>query len=361
MKTNRIQSVGTTLLILLFLCTNLLWAENQEAVRKKEYNQSFAVSPNNKLLVDSKYGNITIAHWKKDEVAFRVVVEAKARNEKQVQDVLERIQITLKKEGNTIMGFTDIRSSFDNFSGNFSINYYISMPSWLNMTLEQKYGNIQLPKTDNKGVCNIALKYGKIEAGNFTQVLNLEAKYSNVTLGSLKENGNLDLAYCDNVRIDDSQVLNINSKYSNLELGKIHVVNLDKKYGQLYAKDIYSLNVGSIKYSTVKVDRLGWNLDCLYLGYSNIDVMSVYPTDKELNIEVKSHYGNLYVGMPEKASFKVEATDIEYGDCDVSRQFNATHREKHDDSCYYEINNGHNGSIKFNGDGYGKLSIGVSE
>ena len=62
-------------------------------------------------------------------------------------------------------------------------------------------------------------------------------------------------------------------------------------------------------------------------------------------------------GLP----FKVKADDIAYGDCDVSRRFKDTHREKHDDSDYYEINNGRNGSIEFDGGGYGKLTIGVSE
>lgn len=35
MKTRKLQSVGTALLLMLFLCTNLLWAENQEITRKK--------------------------------------------------------------------------------------------------------------------------------------------------------------------------------------------------------------------------------------------------------------------------------------------------------------------------------------
>ena len=54
MKTRKLQSVGTTLLLMLFLCTNLLWAEDQEIARKKEYTQSFAARPDNNLFLDSK-------------------------------------------------------------------------------------------------------------------------------------------------------------------------------------------------------------------------------------------------------------------------------------------------------------------
>lgn len=358
MMTTRLQSFGTVLLLMLFLSTHLIWATNQEVVRKKEYNQSFAVSPINKLLIDSKYGNITLSHWSKDEVAFRVVVEVKTRNERQAQEALERIDVSLKKEGNTVMGLTELRTSFGNFNGNYSINYYVSMPSWLNMELDQKYGNIQMPGI-NKGDCNITLKYGNLTAGDFVHQLNLDAKYSNLKIGGVKEAGNLVIAYGGEVKVGNARVLNISSKYSNIELGKVEVVNIDKKYGQLYIEDVESLNASAIRYSTVKIGKLGWNLACMGLDYSDIDVQEIYFSQRPINIEVEAKFGNLYVGLPEKAAFTVDARDIEYGDCDLSRSFRATKNEKHSDSEYYEVNGGGDGAIKFDGGGYGKLAVGV--
>ena len=356
MKTRKLQSVGTALLLMLFLCTNLLWAENQEITRKKEYSQSFAARPDNNLFLSSKYGNITITHWKKDEVAFRVVVESKARNEQQAQRILERVQIILKKEDKTIMGLTEVCSITEFNNANFSINYYISMPSWMTTNIEQKYGNIQMPEL-NKGLCSIEIKYGNLEAGNFTQPLQLNAKYSNVTLGYLA-GGNLDLAYSGSASVDGADELTIDRKYSNHQVNKIGDLTIKNKYGQLRIKEVNTLNA-SIKYSEVKIDYLERKLDCESLDYSNIDITKA---DAKFDyIAVDSQYGNLYVGLPASASFKVKADDIAYGDCDVSRRFKDTHREKHDDSDYYEINNGRNGRIEFDGGGYGKLVIGVSE
>ena len=356
MKTRKLQSVGTTLLLMLFLCTNLLWAEDQEIARKKEYTQSFAARPDNNLFLDSKYGNITITHWKKDEVAFRVVVESKARSEQQAQKILERVRITLKKEGKTIMGLTEVRSATEFNNANFSINYYISMPSWMTTNIEQKYGNIQMPES-NKGLCTIEIKYGNLEAGSFTQPLQLNAKYSNVTLGFLA-GGKLVEAYSGKASVDGAEELAIDSKYSNLQINKIGTLTIKNKYGQLSIKEVNTLNA-SIKYSEAKVGYLERRLNCESLDYSNIDITKA---DAKFDyIEVDSQFGNLYVGLPLNASFKVKADDIAYGDCDVSRRFKDTHREKHDDSDYYEINNGRNGSIEFDGGGYGKLTIGVSE
>ena len=354
MKTRKLQSVGTALLLMLFLCTNLLWAENQEITRKKEYSQSFAARPDNNLFLSSKYGNITITHWKKDEVAFRVVVESKARNEQQAQRILERVQIILKKEDKTIMGLTEVRSITEFNNANFSINYYISMPSWMTTNIEQKYGNIQMPEL-NKGLCSIEIKYGNLEAGNFTQPLQLNAKYSNVTLGYLA-GGNLDLAYSGKASVDGAEELAIDSKYSNLEIGEVGTLNLDKKYGQINIGKVNTLDL-DMKYSNMTVNQLERKLACTELGYGNLDIAHVAPTFASIRVE--SHYGNLYLGIPLKASFKLKAEDMEYGDCEISSKFNKTHYEVHDDSAYYEVNHGRDGVIEFDGGGYGNITVGA--
>ena len=48
------------------------------------------------------------------------------QSEQQAQKILERVRITLKKEGKTIMGLTEVRSATEFNNANFSINYYIS-------------------------------------------------------------------------------------------------------------------------------------------------------------------------------------------------------------------------------------------
>ena len=204
MRTIQHNNTWSLLLLLLFVCTNFAWAEPQEAVRKKEFNQSYAARPGNQLAIENKYGNITITHWQKDEIAIRVVVEAKARSEAQAQQMLERIDITIKKSGNVVLGATEIHSSSNN--GSFSVNYYVSMPTWIDLDLHQKYGNILLPKENNKGKCLLEVKYGNIEGGTFTQPLEVEAKYSNVKLGTLTS-ANLTLGYSGKTIIEKAEEL----------------------------------------------------------------------------------------------------------------------------------------------------------
>lgn len=355
MRTIQHNNTWSLLLLLLFVCTNFAWAEPQETVRKKEFNQSYAARPGNQLAIENKYGNITITHWQKDEIAIRVVVEAKARSEAQAQQMLERIDVTIKKSGNVVLGATEIHSSSNN--GSFSVNYYVSMPTWIDLDLHQKYGNILLPKENNKGKCLLEVKYGNIEGGTFTQPLEVEAKYSNVKLGTLAS-ANLTLGYSGKTIIEKAEELTIDSKYSNLEIGEVGTLNLDKKYGQINIGKVNTLDL-DMKYSNMTVNQLERKLACTELGYGNLDIAHVAPTFA--SIKVESHYGNLYLGIPLKASFKLTAEDLEYGDCDFSQKFHKTHYEVHDDSAYYEVNHGRDGVIEFDGGGYGNITVGALE
>ena len=350
------HNTWSLLFLMLFICTNFAWGEPQEAIRKKEFNQSYAARPGNQLAIENKYGNITITHWQKDEIAIRVVVEAKARSEAQAQKMLERIDITLKKSGSVVLGATEIHAS-DGNNGSFSINYYVSMPTWIDLNLHQKYGNILLPKENNKGKCLLEVKYGNIEGGTFTQPLEVEAKYSNVSLGKLTT-GNLLLGYSGKTTIAQAENLHIDSKYSNLEIGEVGTLMLDKKYGQIHIRKVNNLQV-DMKYSNMTVEQLDRQLTCTELGYGNLDITKVASTFA--SIEVESHYGNLYLGIPLKASFKLKAEDMEYGDCEISSKFNKTHYEVNDDSAYYEVNHGRDGVIEFDGGGYGHITVGALE
>ena len=68
-------------------------AAEPDELNKKEYEKSFPANKSDELFISNKYGGITITHWDKAEVAFRVVVEVKSRNEQDNKRNLDRIKI----------------------------------------------------------------------------------------------------------------------------------------------------------------------------------------------------------------------------------------------------------------------------
>lgn len=170
MNTTHVKlSPAVLLTFVLLLCNLSAIARPQEKIKKKEISQSYSVSAGDRLQVENRYGNITVTHWNQNTVAIRVEVECKARSEERAQENLDRIQIETKKIGGIVSAVTTIKKEMNSNSNNESmtINYYIQMPPKLAADLNQKYGNINLP-SDNNGNMDIHVKYGNLNAGNFT-------------------------------------------------------------------------------------------------------------------------------------------------------------------------------------------------
>lgn len=347
--------VRSYLLAILILTSSLsAWAKQQESIKKKEYNKTFSASQSDRLEVDNRFGNITITHWNKNEVAIRVEVEAKARTQERAQASIDRVQVEMSKQGNIISAITTLQQQNWNGGNNehFSINYYINIPSKLTIDLTQKYGNINLPDNNN-GVCNLHVKYGNINAGNFTANLEVNAQYGNVELGNVKE-AYFDLSYCGNNSIKSGMRLDIDSKYSNLSLGDITKLNLESKYGNLKAQSLDKADL-DIKYSEVTIDLMKTELIVSSLDYSTMTIRELSPNFRVVNAE--SRYGNLNIYIDPKASFNIIAENMKYGNYSI-KGFNVTKQEVEDKNNYRsQINGGSNRRIEFYGNKYGNLNI----
>ncbi len=231
MNTTHVKSSSVLLLTFVWLLCNLsAIASPQESVKKKEISQSYSVSSGDRLLVENRYGNITVTHWNKNEVAIRVEIECKARNDGRAQENLDRSQIEAKKQGGILSAITPKQREMNGNSNNESMTicYYIQMPSKLAADLSQKYGNINLP-SENNGNLDIHVKYGNLNAGNFNANANIEAKYGNIEVGNL-QNAQLDLGYVGTAKIQDAKELTIESKYSNLDMRDIRTLHMETKY-----------------------------------------------------------------------------------------------------------------------------------
>ena len=76
MNTKQLKSRSLLLLaVLLIASTAISWGAKPESIKKKEISKSFDVSLSDLLMTDNRYGNTTITHWNKNEVAIRVEIK----------------------------------------------------------------------------------------------------------------------------------------------------------------------------------------------------------------------------------------------------------------------------------------------
>jgi len=340
--------------ILLFLGTFYASAEEFGAASEKEreVSKTFQVSLSDKLNIENRYGNITVTHWNKNEIAIKVVIEAKANNDRRAEELLDYVSISLDKTGNTVSGITSMK----NFGGTknnerLTVNYYISKPSKVQPYFEQRYGNVNLPR-ENDAKTTLEVKYGNINGGNFSEDLQVECSYGNVEVGNLNE-AYMELAYCGNVKIENGKVITLESRYSNGKVSDVEQLNLEISYGNFNIGNAGIVNLES-KYSNLDIKRLEKHL-YVEFSYGNINVKDVSSTLNEIKAE--SRYGNLNITMPTSMAFEVIAKDMKYANYNISDRFNV-HTSKNQHDFHSKINNGHSSrKIYFMGNNYGNLTI----
>lgn len=325
-----------------------------ESVKKKVISKSFDVSEGDVLTTSNRYGNTTVTYWDIREVSVRVEIEVKSRNDATSQAMIDRVQIELKKDGNTVSATTSLSENvhFQNFKGNFSINYYINMPPKMDMNLAQKYGNISLPEK-NEGKCSLDVKYGNLKAGSFTRPLDVKVKYGDMNIDDAEE-AVLDLGYCGTASIGNTQRLEIDSKYSDLKIGRCGELSLENKYGDI---NIKSLTKGEmdIKYGDTTIGSVEEALSVGELAYSDLLIWKLASDFKTLDVDAR--YGNLSVGIEPKTEFEVIAENMKYGKVEVDG-FNITRTVKEDKTDHrYEINGGGKKTIRFDGNNYSNIRV----
>lgn len=320
--------------------------------KRKEVNHSFKVDNNSRLQIENKYGSITITHWNKKEVAIRVEIICKSNNEREAQEAIDGITIEASKLGDLISAETNIRQTTMN-NQSLNINYYLQMPASLKSELSQKYGNIHLPEKDNHEM-EIEMKYSNLQAGDFVAPLSLEAKYSNIELGKLKE-AELDIAYAGRASIEKAQKLEMESRYSSTKIGEVKYLNLNSKYDNISINQIDKLTM-ELAYSEATIGSLCEELEAEELSYSKMTINSLSPSFKQFNVDAR--YGNVVVKLPTKASFRVIAENMKYSKCNIKDfKTEQTSSDKSNHSYIYEVNGGKQPTIYFNGNNYSNLKI----
>lgn len=350
MKSPRMKMIWTIALCLFSLAT-VMHAETWEAVKTKVINQSFSVNKTSLLAVDNRYGNITLSHWNKSEVAIRVEIEVAASRDKSAQQSLDRVKIDIRQSGDKISAVTSFTDNSNFRNQRLTINYFISIPSTMKLELNQKYGDIILPEK-NDGESLLTVKYGNIHGGNFTKSLNLDAKYSNVSLLDLN-NATLSLGYCGDAKVGSSKQLDVDSKYSTLQIGDADVLSVSMKYGNLQAGEVRQAAL-SIKYSDASINVLKEELAVESLDYSNLKIRELNPIFKR--VTASSRYGTLEIHIDPRASFKIDAESM--GDnLSIQGLKETKHSVESKSDHYVEINGGASRKINFYGNKYSTLRV----
>lgn len=308
------MKIKIQLLSLLLLCCNLAICNTQPNARsERKITRTFSVGNNALLKVDSRYGDIKVMNWDKNEIMIDVHIKAEAEREENAKALADRVDIKLLQTGNTVSAVTALRKmkEFDGDS-RLSIYYTICMPSTVTMDFKQQYGKIRIGDTPNPFTCD--LQYGDLVADALSAASNqIICAYSNV-------------------KINTVNTLSLKTSYSKVSINTARKLHTESQYDNYLLGTISQLDVQSGDYGNFTISQLTSTLNIPGIRYGSIQVSATSPELK--NILIKAQYTGLRVKLNNEDTFTANLS-TSFGHIKVGNTFNTFRLKNQEDefSC----------------------------
>jgi len=308
-------------LVFLFIIITGITVNAGEDKYSKDLHKEYETNDQTHLQITNKYGDVEITNWQKNMIVIDVKITVDHRKEEKAKELLEYITVDFSMDGNTISAVTNIDDkfnksgwffNFDSDNKEFSIDYDIKMPKQLQLTMENKYGNVFIDEVTGKA--DITIKYGNLKANKILR-------------GNTKPLSHVYLAYSDGA-IEEADWLKLSLKYSKMELEKSTAVIAVTKYSKFYNDQISSIvaeskydhyYLGQIsnlvveaKYTDFKIDELKKKLD-IETKYGDVEIDYIPKSFEEIRVDNK--YGHIDIKIDDNASYNLKG-EAEYGDID---------------------------------------------
>ncbi|HVN58559.1 MAG TPA: hypothetical protein VMT63_09700 [Bacteroidales bacterium] len=328
----------TTLAILFVIITDL--AAGQPVTEKRTFRKGVRVNREMTLEVTNKYGTIHILPSSNDSLNITAEIEASGQNHEKIRKMLEGINVSITEGNYSIIARTEFTQSinmiFEEFKGltkkfiqydsRVQINYSISAPSYLNMRIENKYGDVYME--DCSGSLSLTLSNGSFKAGTLQKLHDLNMSFCDATITGV-DDASIDADFSE-VSVGDAASLKINSISSKFELRHAGKISTDSKRDKFYIGTLSSLK-GESYFTDFRIEKLEGDLDIstkygsltadmveksfrgatINSGYSDITIN--FDPSISYNLEIRHKNTTLY--LPEKnASLEKKTVSEENGE-----------------------------------------------
>jgi hypothetical protein len=301
-------------LLAIFLLPSLHAEEFSKTV-KKEYD----ITPVGNVYLYNKYGKMDVKTWDKNRVKVTVTILVREGSEEEAQRVFDAIKINFTNGSDYVKAETFIEPLRRNWSwggdkSDYKINYEVYMPSTLNLTADQKYGNLYAEAISGKA--KVVVKYGNFEVESVGDGSSFELGYGNGTVGKAK-NASFGVSYS-KLNVSEAAEATVNSAYSGLTFGNVELLNTTAKYDNYAITNVKNLKV-TCNYTKIQATNVG----AIQVSGSYNTVSAV---DVSRNLDLDMRYGSASLGLGKGLS----AVDINTSYTDVTLKINS-------DLCCYEL------------------------
>jgi len=299
--------------LLLFVFTS---AGAQSKSETRSFMKSFTVGKDYTLELTNKYGTIEVTTWKKDSAYIRAEIKAYAPNQEKLVSMFEGVTINFAEAGSVIRAQTvftqNINRLFESFKGMTSkiisydskieINYYVSVPEYLNLNIDNRYGDLYMESCTGKFTAS--LSNGSFKANSLGKESSLIISFCNAAIGSITS-GKVDASFSE-VSADDVGDVSIKSLSSKYQLKKAGKILFESRRDKIYIDVIESLR-GNSYFTDFKVKELKKELS-MTSRYGEITIDSIDSGFESTTLN--SAYEDIFLNFAQSSSYNLDVRHI---------------------------------------------------
>ena len=298
-------------------------AQNDSQTRS--FIKTVPVGKETTLEIENKYGTIQITPWNKDSAYIRAEVKAFAKDHSKIEKMFDGITVNITDSKYLVRAQTEFTSNintlFESFKGMTSklisydshveINYYINIPDYLNLKIDNKFGDVYME--DNTGGFRITISNGSFKANSLGKNSSITMVFCDAKIHSI-QSGKIDASFSE-VSLGETEDLSINSISSKYDIKKAGVLRGESRRDKFFIETIESLdgnayftdyNVNTVRKELNLTTRYGSvNADLIEKGFESVNINSSY-SDVSLSFDPGSSYNldirqiNAFLVLPDK-------------------------------------------------------------
>ena len=298
-KRNRKRIVKILAVAILTILSTGVWAEEF----KKFYDGRYSVEKGAVMTIQNKFGKVNCQVWDESSVSVKVTVTVESSSQEKADKVFEKISIELKGNRSAVSGVSKVGNVS---KAEYSIDYDIRMPRWINIEIDNNFGDVFLDEMD--GTVKLNLEYGALEAFNMNSNNNvLTIKFGKARTGFIND-AKIDIEYSE-LKTAGAGNLEIVSRFSELTLEKTGTLKLDSQYDNVKAESLDGI-ISVSRFTDFSINKLNGDFD-FDIQYGELAVGHIAPGFTKGNI--RNSFAGAKLVFDPKTSFNLNA-EMSFGD-----------------------------------------------
>lgn len=299
MKTVLIK-VTATIFIFLFsgMFTNIY---SGEWIDKVVVDKKFDVKSDARLIIDHEYGNVRCINWDKNEIAVKVTIRVKTKNEEKAAKIIDKVIIDVAGSSSKVTAYCDLNQRLQGNSNiQVSIDFDIYMPSTVSFELDQSFGTSYIESVS--GPTSISSDYGSLEIGSLSNTENnIELNFGEANITSIMD-GNIEISYSE-FSLSTANKISLETDYSSTTIGKVSTVTMELEGGSTVIGEVDIIYVEAT-FSSVEIKKLISTL-IAETEYGSLKIGSVDQGFSSITIE--NGFGSIAIGISKDIVCRIES------------------------------------------------------